>query len=149
MTTQAWGSAPLYLNKINSDRKACECAAILDTGHPTHSERLFLVGFLKFCGYSMTEILDIIREHAQWADYNDQITRYQVGSIYHQRPKPTSNQVTRKPRKWDLLPVEVLRIRRQKSINLSHALCEEQHAAAFPHPERVGNFNSWVEFLEK
>lgn len=140
---------PLYLNKINSDKKAIECAAILDAYHPTHSERLWLCGFLKFCGYSMPEVRDIIREHAQWADYDERITAYQVGTVFHQRPQRTQKQITRKPRKWDLAPVEVLRIKRQKSISLSKQLCEESHAIEFPHPERLENFNSWSEFLKK
>jgi DNA primase large subunit len=140
---------PEYLNKVKSDKKALEIAAILDAGHPTHSERLWFVGFLKFCGYSMPEVLDIIREHAQWADYNERTTAYQVGTIFHQRPQRTQNHQSRQVRKWDLTPVEVLRIKRQKSICLSKLLCEESNAIEFPHPERLGNFNSWGEYLEK
>jgi len=140
---------PLYLNKVNSDKKAIECANIIEAGHPTHSERLWLVGFLKFCSYSMAEVLDIIHEHAQWSDYNSRITAYQVGTVFHQRPQQTQNHCTRKSRKWDLTPVEVLRIRRQASISLSKLLCEEYPAISFPHPERLGHFNSWSEFLKK
>ena len=139
----------LYLNKINSDKKAIECAGVLDASHPTHSERLWLVGFLKFCGYSMVEVLDIIHEHAQWSDYNERQTIYQVGTIFGRYPQRTMNHSSRKPRKWDLTPVEVLRIRRQASINLSKLLCEEYPAIPFPHPERLGHFNSWSEFLKK
>jgi hypothetical protein len=140
---------PLYLNKINSDKKAIECAAILDACHPTHSERLWLVGFLKFCGYSMAEVLGIIREQCHWSDYNERTTAYQVGTVFHQRPQRTQNHQTRQVRKWDLTPTEVLRIRRQKSIDLSKLLCEESNAIEFPHPERLGDFNSWAEFLQK
>jgi len=140
---------PEYLNKINSDKKAIECAAVLEAGHPTHFERLWLTGFMKFCGYSMTETLDIIREHAQWADYDDHITSYQIGTIYHKQPQRTQSMTHRKARKWDLTPVEVLRIKRQKSIGLSKMLCEESNAISFPHPERIGNFNSWAEYLQK
>lgn len=141
--------APEYLNKVNSDKKALEVAAIIDACHPTHSERLWLVGFLKFCGYSMAEVLDIIREQCHWSDYNERITAQQVASVFHQRPQRTQNHITRKLRKWDLTPVEVLRIKRQKSISLSKQLCEESNAIAFSHPERLGNFNSWAEYLEK
>jgi hypothetical protein len=66
--------APLFLNKIWSDKKAIECAAILDAGHPTHAQRLWLVGFLKFAGYSMADVLDLIREHCEWRDYNEPST---------------------------------------------------------------------------
>jgi len=143
---------PLFLNKINSDKKAIECANILEAGHPTHSERLWLVGFMKFCGYSMIEVLDIIQEHCQWADYNERTTVYQVGTVFHQRKVGThytKNRMVHRVRKWDLTPVEVLRIRRQASINLSKLLCEEYPAIPFPHPERIGHFNSWSEFLKK
>lgn len=140
---------PLFLNKVKSDKKALEVAAILDPPHPTHAQRLWLAGFLKFCGYSMIEVLDIIHEHAQWADYNQKITAQQVASVFHQRPQRTQNHQTRQVRKYDLTPLEVLRIRRQKSISLSKLLCEESNAIAFPHPERVENFNSWAEFLRK
>lgn len=141
--------APEYLNKVKSDKKALEAAAILDPPHPTHAQRLWLAGFLKFCGYSMIEVLDIIHEHAQWADYDERITAQQVASVFHQRPRRTQSQITRKIRKWDLTPVEVLRIRRQKSIRLCKLLCEESKAIEFPHPERVQEFNSWAEFLRK
>jgi DNA primase large subunit len=143
---------PLFLNKVVSDKKALEVAAILDACHPTHSERLWLVGFLKFCGYSMIEVLDLIREHAQWGDYNERTTAYQVGTVFRQRKIGTTYPKYRmdsRPRKWDLTPVEVLRIKRQRSIDLSKLLCEESNAIEFPHPERLGNFNSWGEFLQK
>jgi hypothetical protein len=143
------GPVPLFLNKVNSDKKAIECANILEACHPTHSERLWLCGFLKFAGYSMTEVLDIIREHAQWTDYDGRTTAQQVASVFHQRPQQTQNRQTRQVRKWDLSPVEVLRIRRQKSISLSKTLCEESNAIEFPHPERLKIFNSWGEFLQK
>ena len=140
---------PLYLNKINSDKKAIECAAILDAGHPTHAERLWLVGFLKYIGYAMAEVTGIIHDNCQWADYQEHITRYQVGTIYGRYPQRTTNHAAPRVRKWDLSPVEVLRIKRQKSIELSKALCEESNAMPFPHPERIGNFNSWAEYLRK
>ena len=140
---------PEYLNKVGSDKKAIECAAIIEAGHPTHFERLWLVGFLRYVGYTMIEVTDIIHDNCQWSDYNAAITSYQVGTVYHQKPQRTQNHSTRKTRKWDLSPVEVLRIRRQKSIDLSKALCEESNAIPFSHPERIGNFNSWVEYLRK
>lgn len=150
MDNEKRGSVPLFLNKVKSDKKALEVAAILDPPHPTHAQRLWLVGFLKFCGYSMIEVLDIIHQHAQWADYDARTTAQQVASVFHQRPQHTQSQITRKTRKWDLTPVEVLRIRHQKSIDLSKQLREESNAAVFPHPERIeGNFNSWAQYLEK
>lgn len=140
---------PEYLNKVNSDKKALELAAILEACRPTHAQRLFFVGFLKFCNYTMPEVIDIIHEHCQWNDYNETVTAYQVGSIYHKRPQRTQNHTTRKPRRWDLSKLEILKIRRQRSISLSHILCEESKQIKYPHPERLGHFNSWAEFLRK
>jgi len=140
---------PFFLNKIYSDKKAIEILNILDAIRPTHNERLWMTSFLRYAGYSMDEVLGIIREHAQWADYNERITSYQVGTIYHKQPQRTQGTTHRKPRKFDLTPVEVLRIRRQASINLSKLLCEESNSISFPHPERLGHFNSWSEFLRK
>ena len=142
---------PEYLNKINSDKKALECANILEAVRPSHFERLWLVGFLKFAGYSMEDVLDIIQEHGQWSDYNERVTAYQVATVFHQRPKITQNKITRRVRKWDLTPLEVLKIRYQRSVVLSKRLCEEQNdrLISFPHPERLGHFNSWAEFVKK
>lgn len=140
---------PLYLNKINSDTKAIACAEILDACRPTHAQRLWLVGFLKFCGYTVSEVLSVIRDYNEWSDYNERVTAYQVGTVFRQRPQRTQNHTASRPRKWSLSPVEILRIRRQQSINLSTVLCEERQGLSFPHPERVGNFNSWSEFLKK
>jgi hypothetical protein len=140
---------PLYLNKVNSDTKAIACVAILEACRPTHAQRLWFVGFLKFCGYLMSEVRGIIREHCQWSDYNERTTAYQVGTIFRQWPQRTQSHQTRQVRKWDLTPVEILRIRRQHSISLSKQLCEENNAVPFPHPERLGNFNSWAQFLQK
>jgi hypothetical protein len=132
------GSVPLYLNKVKSDKKALELAAILEACHPTHAQRLFLVGFLKFCDYPMTDVLDIIRGHNHWCDYSQRITAYQVASVYHQRPQRTQNHSAPRPRKWSLSATEVLRIKYQRSVSLNKILCEENKGGfAFPHPERL------------
>jgi hypothetical protein len=141
-----------YLNNVKSDKKALELAAILEAIHPSHSERLWLCGFLKYVGYPMTEVLDIIHQHNHWVDYDEKNTAQQVASVFHQRQVGTINhkkRMTLRVRKWDLTPVEVLRIRRQKSIDLSKILCEENKVIEYPHPEQVGDFNSWAEFLRK
>jgi DNA primase large subunit len=140
---------PEYLNKVKSDKKALELATILEAIHPSHSERLWLCGFLKYVGYTMTEVLDIIREHNHWVDYDEKNTAQQVASVFHQRPQPTQNRATPRPRKWSLSPIEILRIRYQRSVTLSKQLCEENNAIEYPHPERLGYFNSWSEFLQK
>ena len=144
---------PLYLNKINSDKKAIECANILEAGHPVHAQRLFLAGFLKYVGYSMAEAINIIHDHCHWSDYNERSTAYQVASVFHQRPQQTQNHSEPRPRKWSLSPTEILRIKYQRSVALSKQLCEEQkkELIIFPHLERLKNpeFNPSAEFLRK
>lgn len=146
-------SLPLYLSKVLSDKKALELAAILEAVRPTHAERLWLVGFMKYAGYSMPEVLDIIREHSHWSDYDERTTAYQVGTIFHQRSERTQNHQTRQVRKWALSPVEVLRIKYQRSVTLSKRLCEEnkEKTISFQHPERLSSsdFNPTAEFLRK
>ena len=142
---------PEYLNKINSDKKAIECATILEAVRPSHSERLWLVGFMKYAQYTMTEVLDIIQEHCHWSDYNERVTAYQVATVFHQRPQKTQNHSASRPRKWSLSPVEVLRIRYQRSIDCSKILRNEiGDIYKYPHPERLAeHFNSWAEFVRK
>jgi len=62
---------PLYLNKVNSDKKAVECSIIFEKAYPTPSELSWLIKFLKFVGYSKTELQNIICKHAQWSDYSE------------------------------------------------------------------------------
>lgn len=145
---------PEYLNNVKSDKKALELAAILEAIHPSHSERLWLCGFLKYVGYSMTEVLDIIHQHNHWSDYNDRTTIYQVGTVFHQRQVGTTYQkyhTTSRVRKWDLRPLEVLRIKYQRSVTLSRLLCEEHKQIPFPHPERLAytDLNPSAGFLRK
>jgi hypothetical protein len=47
---------PEYLNKVKSDKKALEISGILKACRPTHPQRLWLVGFLKFAGYQTADI---------------------------------------------------------------------------------------------
>ena len=141
---------PEYLNKINSDKKAMECANILEAVRPSHFERLWLVGFLRYVSYSLSEVLEILQEHAQWADYDQNITSYQVGTVFHQKPQRTQSHSAPRARKWALTDLEVLRIRYQRSVGLSKILCEEQKRE-FAHPERLifPDFNPSAEFLRK
>lgn len=143
--------APEYLNKVNSDRKALEVAAILDACHPTHAQRLFLVGFLRYCGYPMSEVTKIIHDHNHWCDYSERITSYQVASVFHQTPQRTQNHSASRPTKWSLTQTEILRIKYQRSVALSRQLCEENKSIEFAHPERLAfpKFNPSAEFLRK
>lgn len=76
---------PTYLNKIKSDKKTIECGAIFNVQYPTPSELFWLVKFLKFVGYLNIEVLEIIREHAQWSIYSVGVAKVQIEKVYSQR----------------------------------------------------------------
>jgi DNA primase large subunit len=139
---------------VNSDKKALELAAILEAVHPTHAQRLWLCGFLRFVGYHMDDVSGIIHEHNHWCDYDVRVTSYQVATIFKQKPRPTQNHSAPRPRKWSLTPTEILRIKYQRSVSLNKILCDEnkEKTISFPHPERLagsGEFNPSAIFLRK
>lgn len=70
------------LSKVISFEKRQELYNILHSEDPDHYSRLWLVGFLKFCGYSIEEICTIIHHEASWADYDDRTTWCQVNSVF-------------------------------------------------------------------
>ena len=105
-----------YLHKIYSIKKQLQIFDILQAFHPVHAERLWLVGFLKYTGYSYNEVIDIIDKHGEWGDYNAEYTAYQVATIYKlscSHRENTSNK--HRVRKWDLTPTEVYRIKLARS----------------------------------
>ena len=105
-----------YLHKIYSIKKQFQVFDILQAIHPTHSERLFLAGFLKYTGHSYDETLKIIDEHGQWEDYDPSITVYQLATVYKQPHRTSSNTGSkRRARKWELLPTEEYRIKLVRS----------------------------------
>ena len=92
-----------FLDKIYSIKKQLQIFDILQAIRPTHAEHLWLVGFLKYAGYSYNEVLDIIDNHCEWSDYDSDFTAYQVATIYKQphRNNSSSTGSKRRARKWD------------------------------------------------
>lgn len=104
------------LSKIYSSRKQIEIFDILDGIRPTHNERIWMVSFLRYAGYSYDEVIDIIDNHCAWSDYDPQLTQYQVATIFHLPHRNNSTTSSkRRVRKWDLLPTEVYRIKLARS----------------------------------
>jgi hypothetical protein len=99
-----------YLNKIYSIKKQLQVFDILQAIRPTHEERLWLAGFLKYAGYSCDEVIDILHKHCEWSDYDPGITAYQVATVFKQ-PHRNGNGGKRRARKWDLTFTEVYRIK--------------------------------------
>jgi DNA primase large subunit len=118
--------------RVYSKRKRRELKNILCSGDPSHFERVYLVGFLAgAAGYSYEEILDIIREHNCWVDYDERITAYQVSSVLelqnHERPSLPSSSPKGAKESYEVF----LRIHRNELIGLD----EEEKTAAY---------HSWV-----
>jgi hypothetical protein len=112
-----------FLDRIYSTKKQTEIFGILQAIHPTHSERLWLSGFLKYVGYSYEEAFSIISEHCDWEDYSPAITAYQLASVYKQSHSThnTTSQ-THRVRKWQLNPTEVYRIQVARSVECHREL---------------------------
>lgn len=70
------------LDKIKSLKKQEEILKILNDCEPRNEQRLYLVGFLKFVGYTLTEVMKIIRDNNSWLDYREKTTYYFVQNIF-------------------------------------------------------------------
>ncbi|GFO95879.1 uncharacterized protein ig2599ANME_0060 [groundwater metagenome] len=75
-------NADADLSKVISFEKRQELYNILHSEDPSHYERLWLAGFLKFCGYNIEEICAIIHHEACWSDYDPRMTWCQVNSVF-------------------------------------------------------------------
>ena len=116
-----------YLDKIFSIKKQLQVFDILQAIHPTHEERLWMVGFLKYMGYTCEEVIQIIDQHSDWTRYDPEITRYQVGTVFNNHRVPgarSSPNTKRRKRKWDLSPAEVWRINLSRTSQMDRKLTE-------------------------
>jgi hypothetical protein len=71
----------MILDRILSDRKREDVLNVLYSVHPTHKQRLWLVGFLNYVGYNLWEILGIIATENHWRGYDRDKTAYQASSV--------------------------------------------------------------------
>jgi len=128
-----------YLDKIFSTKKQLQVHDILMHFGPTHEERLWLVGFLKYAGYSYEQVVDIIDKHCQWQDYDPNITAYQVATVFKQSHRPSSSHNNkRRKRKWDLSPVEVWRINLARTSEMDRRLTAWMKEEGIPVYETPG-----------
>lgn len=70
------------LSKVRSFEKQQDLFNILHSEHPDHYSRLYLVGFLKYVGYSLEEICNLIDKEASWEGYDRTMTFCQVRSVF-------------------------------------------------------------------
>ena len=73
----------VILTRVYSDRKRNDLYRILHAGNPRHNKRLWLAGFLKYAGYRMDEVEDIIARENGWSNYDPKRTREQLRSVFH------------------------------------------------------------------
>lgn len=70
------------LSLVKSEHKRKNILEILENKRARHNQRLWMVGFLFYAGYSISDVCRIIRDNCFWADYDQNYTEYQVNSIY-------------------------------------------------------------------
>ena len=70
------------LTFIRSHVQRRKVLAVLQDSRATHNSRLWLVGFLRYCGLSRYRIRCVIHRYNKWSDYTQRITRSQVKSIW-------------------------------------------------------------------
>ena len=69
------------LKFIHSPQKRDDVLRVLLNPRARHTDRVWMVGFLKYCGLSKSRTLALIHRNNQWADYDRTHTRYQVLSV--------------------------------------------------------------------
>lgn len=82
----------MILDNILSDRKREDVLNVLHSVHPTHKQRLWLVGFLDYVGYNLREILGIIASENRWKGYDKDKTAYQASSVITGKRKTSRDQ---------------------------------------------------------
>lgn len=73
------------LLRVSSFEKKQEIFNILHSEDASHYERLWMAGFMKYCGYSIKEICAIIHHEACWENYDARTTYCQVASVFRSR----------------------------------------------------------------
>ena len=136
MVNEPQGAPPTpsfcFLHKIKTIKKQLEIFDILQAIRPTHAERLWLTGFLKYVDYSYEETIKIIADHCEWSDYNQDFTAYQVAKVYKQPHRTGNNTGKPRVRKWQLTPTEAYRIKLVRSAEAHRELEKWMRANGVP-----------------
>ena len=116
----------MELEKVYSPKKQLEISDILQAANPSHFERLWMVGFLRYVGHSSDEVIEIIDQHCEWSDYSPGITAYQVRSVFKKQHCKNQHRSTRnyknRKRRWTLSPLEVHKIKHARSKEVTRRL---------------------------
>lgn len=69
------------LKFIHSPQKRNDVLRVLQNPRAKHTDRVWMVAFMKFCKLSRSRTLRLIHRNNQWSDYDRAHTRYQVRSV--------------------------------------------------------------------
>jgi len=70
------------LKFIHNLNKREQIKDILTNPVASHNQRVYLAGFLMFCGKTEQEVIEIINKYCRWNDYNRSITEKQVTAFF-------------------------------------------------------------------
>ena len=73
----------VILSRVFSDKKRNALYRTLHNRNPPHNQRLWLAGFLKYAGYRIEEVQDIIAREGSWTNFKPEKTLEQLRSVYH------------------------------------------------------------------
>ena len=74
---------PLQINYVHSWRKAEAVKRIIREPNPSRNQRLWMCNFLMHCGYLERELLDLLKVHVKWQDFDYFKTKDEIGKIYN------------------------------------------------------------------
>jgi len=146
------------LSKVISLNKREEILSILHKTHPAHNQRLWVVGFLDYVGYSQPEINKIISSENRWKGYDEIKTYGQIESVVMRKEK---HHGTRKKKPEPLTTEDLIRIFKSKTLPVSNMRipCTTTWAAIYYYlegytplpkdPEAKRPSGSWKIYQEK
>jgi len=102
--------------KIMPEKRYNEVIDILQKEEPTHYERLWVVGYLKWLGFGADEVMEIIDNHNNWLDYDRNITWYQICSVFKTKARMPNAIKRKKPQRREKLSSLPLSERQRKKL---------------------------------
>jgi len=102
--------------KLMPEKRYNEVMNILQKEEPTHYERVWLVGYLKWLGFDAEEVMEIIDNHNNWLDYDRNITWYQICSVFKTKTNMPHTMRHKKLHRREKIDLPPLSERQQKEL---------------------------------
>jgi len=78
----------LYFEKLYSMDQEYKIMKIMRDWYPRKEQRMYLVGFLRYAGYTCSEVCELIRKYNNWKDYDkvktERVVKYFFGLDAHE-----------------------------------------------------------------